>query len=74
MERGCGKEFVIEVDDQEHCERQGYPLPKRCKPCRLEKKKRYEAKERAISLEEIRENSPFKGVFDAMKSGKITLK
>ena len=72
VENGCGKEFVIDVDQQEFCERNKYPLPKRCEPCRAEKKRRYEVKERTVSLEEIRENSPFKAILDQMSDQKIT--
>ena len=34
----CGKEFEIEVKEQLRYQELGYPMPKRCYPCRQERK------------------------------------
>lgn len=64
----CGKEFVFTVDEQEFFKKmieegrfEGvYHEPKRCPSCRA-------AKREKKRLEAVRNESPFKNVYDSMK-------
>ena len=38
----CGKSFIYTARDQEYYESRGFEPPKRCRPCRDEKKQRFE--------------------------------
>ena len=49
-----GKEFIVTAGEQEFFAGKGYPIPKRCKPCRENKKNRA--------------NSPFKAVADQLNN------
>lgn len=42
IECKCGTRFLFTAKDQEFYAEKGFKPPKRCKICRLEKKKRYE--------------------------------
>jgi hypothetical protein len=38
IEEGCGASFIIKADEREWYRAQGFDLPKRCKPCRAQRK------------------------------------
>lgn len=64
VEAVCGhSEFVITAGEQSFFEGKGYPLPKRCKPCRDRKRQEKDAQTTAA---ENRKNSPFAPLLDQM--------
>jgi len=66
VETVCGHaEFVITASEQSFFAGKGFPLPKRCKPCR-ERKKQEKLKEEQRA--ETRRNSPFTPLLNEMKT------
>lgn len=66
VEAVCGHaEFTITAGEQSFFASKGYPLPKRCKPCRVAKKEQKTAQATAV---ENRKHSPFGPILDQMQN------
>jgi hypothetical protein len=70
----CRKDFVITKNEAEFITKQldergvPYTLPKRCKPCRVAKKKRFEERDKKLKLRDLND------VLDKINRGeKVTL-
>lgn len=70
VEEVCGHaEFVITAGEQSFFAEKGYPLPKRCKPCRVAKKA--QKTEQAAAIER-RKHSVFTPILEQMERGEFT--
>jgi hypothetical protein len=62
-----GKQFVITAGEQTFFASKGFPVPKRCKDCRIKKKQR---QEQEVDQKKTREASPFTPILNDMRQGK----